>query len=143
MAKRIKRTKKAHADLLGNPTLLFGQGPDNPGARVRLWPNGEEEMWIEGRDGQVLSIRASDGPAGLGVTVRALGATGPITAAAYDRDYQTATLTHEARQVTMTVYRADERAQAFKRWYHAEETEADRALLGERYRRTARRIGSN
>lgn len=131
-----RQMKKKYSDLFDHPHALFGNGPNNTGARVTLWPNDENELWIQDASGQhSVKITASNGPAGLGITIHQhVGAT-PMTVRAYGQDYALPQPSENVREVCITMYNADERSQAFKRWYDQQETETDLVLLGSEYRR--------
>lgn len=152
--KARRRTKKAYANLYDHPAALFGNGPDNAGPRVTLWPNGENELWIQDASGRhSVKITASSGPAGLGITLRRhFGAT-PITLRAYNQDYksvlvgdlgnvQESPVVDDVVEVCLTMYNADDRSQAFKRWYDRQETNDDITLLGPEYMRAALTVQS-
>jgi hypothetical protein len=104
---------------------------DDASTRVTLWPNGQgnREIWFKTADGkQGFSLSVSEGPHGLGARLYFFGGPSDIRPDVVVSQY--------GRNVEICQYKPDEKAQAFKRWYAHEETEADIALLGESYRRT-------
>lgn len=125
-----RRTKADYQRAFDIPSLPFaGPGPDDNGARLILFPNGQRgTIWIESHDGaRKFALSASDGPHGLGIRLDAIVGLPPR-------------VWHDGRSIEACIYRPDECAQAYARWYAHEETEADIALLGESYRRAE---GSN
>lgn len=132
MARR-RRTKKQYGELFDNPAALFGS------AEVTLWPNGEPEIWIRGKGSHSIRIRASEGPAGFGLTISTHAGATPMSVRMYDKDYKDVVQRQDGvREVCLTAYNNDPRAQAFKRWYDNEETAEDVALLGPEYARQAK-----
>lgn len=119
-----RRTLKRYIDLFRNPFSLFGNGPDNGAVKTTLFPNGNKEIWCQTPDGLGVRIEVSNGPAGLGVTVRNFLFSSPLTCEGQDDT-----------EFSIVQYRQDERSQAFKRWIQYVETPADIALLGPSYQR--------
>jgi hypothetical protein len=105
-----KRTKRAYAALFDEPSYLFGNGTETV-----LFPNGERDIWIKNTRGtKGFSIRASDGPCGFSVRIRAFNNDGVTV----HSDYLPTTSRLEGlREVECIDYYSDEYAQAFKRWY--------------------------
>jgi hypothetical protein len=112
-----RRTLKAYRKLYADPTALFD------GCSVTLFPNGEREIWIKDAAdrGYGFRIRASMGPAGLGLQVDRFSLGRPITPAGNEtiaedwKPYAGPDLDN----VSLTQYGFDERSQAFKAWYQA------------------------
>ena len=116
MARR--RTLKQYAELFRNPYKLFGNGPDNMGAKVTLWPNGESEIWIQGSGGKGFRLTASEGPAGLSIKLSTFIGSPAITISGNATgDYAPIQNVPEARHLELCQYNSDERSQAFKAWY--------------------------
>ena len=133
MAKRIpRRTLKAYTDLYHNPESMV------PGVHVVLFPGGKPEIWIT--DGVAskhgLRLHVGKGKAGLSLTIDRLiyGAT-PLTVRSIDEDYQPVgpERLDGVREVTIVQYNADERSQAFNRWYSGERDAEITRLLGPEY----------
>lgn len=112
-----KRTKVAYDRLFDDPSSMFGS------CRVILFPNGEPEIWIQSPDGRrSFAIRASDGPAGLGLTIARHG--GPEIVVHGNRADDEWTPFPEKgsadvalREVSLTQYKDDLRSQRFREWY--------------------------
>ena len=119
-----RRTIRKYVDLFRNPARLSVGGPDDAGARVTLFPNGEREIWSQTVDGLGVRVSVSDGPHGLGVKLDTMAGTPPITIASPD-----------GQHVELCQYRTTPKAAAFRRWYLHEETADDVALLGPGYQR--------
>lgn len=128
---RPKRTKKRYMELFDEPEKLF------PGVKTTLFPNGDNEMWIRSPDGKHgFSIKASLGPAGLGLTIKTFVMGNDLTVRSYNHAYGDAHPTvSDVREVNVTSYNTDPRSQAFSRWYDGQATEEDLVLLGDEYRR--------
>lgn len=100
-----------------DPFSLFGQGADNTGASVKLWPNGEREIWIQGA-GKGFRISASEGPAGLSLRISTFAAAPPITISGNAAgDYEPIKGLPDARHLELCQYNSDAHSQAFKEWY--------------------------
>lgn len=117
MFDKLRRTGKGIAETDG----LYG-------TTVTLWPNGNREIWVKSGDQSLgFSIQFSEGPHGLSAKLYYFG--GSLS------EHADVRVDHFGNHVEICQYRPDAKAQAFKRWYAHEETEADIALLGEDYRR--------
>lgn len=119
-----KRTLKAYMDLFRNPYALFGFGPDNRGAQVTLFPNGDGEIWIQGSGGKGFRITAGEGPAGLALHISTFVGSPPISVTGNaSGDYEPIKDVPDARHLSLCIYNGDERSQAFKNWYQADASE--------------------
>jgi hypothetical protein len=78
-APKWRRTLAQYTRLFRNPRALFPGGPDDGGVHVTLWPNGVGEIWLQTGDGLGVALRASDGPHGLGLQIRAFSGTPRLT----------------------------------------------------------------
>lgn len=108
-----RRTKAAYARLFDQPNYLFGRG-----TRTIIFPNGAREIWISNADGTAkFAIRASDGPAGFGVTISAPVGTLPADAHVVTRADYVTHITAEVREITFVSHYQDAFAQQFRRWY--------------------------
>ena len=118
---KLKRTLKRYADLFRNPRTLFEGSPVNgiPAPEVILFPNGAREIWIKGTGNKGFSIRASEGPAGLSVTIHRFVGCPPITIAGNADDGEMSVIQGlpEAYELSLCQYNADAKSQAFKEWY--------------------------
>lgn len=116
-----RRTLKMYAELFRNPLRLFGVGPDNTGASVILWPNGERAIWIQGSGGKGYEITASEGPAGLALHIRGfVGSPGITISGNALPDYEPIQGLPDARYIDLCQYNSDERSQRFKAWYQGQ-----------------------
>jgi len=108
-----KRTKRAYLRLYDQPNYLFGRG-----TRTTIFPNGARELWIKNVDGTVsFSIRASDGPAGFGLSILAHVGTLPVDVHSMKRsDYRTV-ITPDCREITCIAYYPDAYSQQYRTWY--------------------------
>ena len=107
-----RRTKKRYANLFDDPKSLFGN------ARVMLFPNGEPEIWIQSPDGcQGFRLTASCGKAGLGLTIRRFVGGAPMTICGNLAPDGEVMPQKDAEEISVTQYRSDDYAQAFKKWY--------------------------
>lgn len=108
-----KRTKRAYARLFDLPAYLFGRG-----TRTTIFPNGEREIWIANAEGTIsFKIRASDGPAGLGITITSAVGTLPADAHVVRRSDYVTQITSDVREVTFVAHYQDAYAQQFRKWY--------------------------
>src|SRR5580704_17073925 len=116
MARREKRTLKKYQELFHNPFRLFGhRGTDNnSGPSVLLFPNGESEIWIQGQRGKGYRITASEGLAGLGLTISTFVGAPPMTVSGNaSGDYAPITNVPDAREMSLCQYNSDDRSQQF------------------------------
>lgn len=122
--RRTKRTKRAYVDLYDHPGILFS------GCETILFPNGEPEIWIRSADHKHgFRIRADRGPYGLGISVSPFA-----TFEILNNDDPDIVSRDEGLGGTSVVsYDPDPKAQAYKRWYDHQATEADIVLLGNEY----------
>lgn len=115
---RAKRTIKRYVDLFRNPRKLFGVGPDDTGAEVILFPNGEREIWIKEAKGHGFRITASRGPRGLGLQISRFVCGAPMTINANGNDADKDDLKgFDATHIEICQYDSDPAAQAYKEWY--------------------------
>lgn len=136
---------KDYTTLHKEPLHLFPPSATGPGVKTRLaFRESIRQPCIILSDpltGQGFKITAGRGPHGFSVTVARSGLVMhgdlPTVLRASDVDYAPAARAENAREVTLTVYDANAKAQAFKRWYDAEASEQDISELGETYRRRA------
>lgn len=84
------------------------------GCELRLFPNGQKEIWIKGKQGG-MCITASEGPMGLGIEVKPFLGNGPITIHHLSMT-QEHTRGVDTKHVSLTLYHSDEKSQAFKQW---------------------------
>lgn len=116
-----RRTKKAYETLYDDPESLF------EGCKVLLFPNGENAIWITGKDGSGIKITASAGKAGLGLRVcPSLGTPSITINGNREGDYEPLRVADDAREVSLTQYKPDAKSQAFKRWYQSTPEERKR-----------------
>lgn len=95
---------------------------------ITLWPNAAREIWVRTEDHQLgFKIEFSEGPHGLSARLYFFGGSADVRPDIVAHAF--------GRYADVTQYRSTDQAQAFKRWYAHEETDADIALLGESYRR--------
>lgn len=106
---RLRRTIKRYVELFRNPRTLFPGGPDDTGADVILFPNGQREIWIRGSGNKGYRIRASEGPMGLGLQIDTFIGSEPMTLIPDDSG--------DTRHVSICQYHATPKAQAFKKAY--------------------------
>lgn len=118
---RQKRTLKRYIELFRNPRSLFEGSPANgiSAPETIIFPNGEREIWIKGQGNKGFRIKASEGPAGLNVTVSRFVGCPPITISGNADDGQMTAIRNlpEAYELSLCQYNADDRSQAFKVWY--------------------------
>lgn len=130
----IKRTRKLFASLRDNLAPIFG--PSTTGFTVTTFPNGiAHDVWVQSKDGRLgFSVHIGEGPYGLSVDVRSFDSR-RFSVSSDDPSDPTGYASR--REVHATLYRDTAEAEAFRRWYHHEETSADVALLGPDYARKA------
>ncbi len=110
MARQLRRTKTAYAELFDNKRALF------PKCDVTLFPNGTREIWITaGNHG--LRITAGEGPAGLGIQIRRFVGGAPLSVSGNLSPDSAPMGVQDCEEITVTQYNSDDHSQAFKRWY--------------------------
>lgn len=121
MPRKLRAYKRDYADLYDNPYCLFLGGPDNRGVSVKLWPNGEQAIWIQDDRGHGVEITAGAGPAGFGLHIRPFaGGTAITVGGNLSDDHLTPHSAGDYRFVDLCQYNGDEKSQAFKAWYQAD-----------------------
>jgi len=112
-------------DLFRNPRALFVGGPDSDGAAVTLWPNGEDEIWIQDRKGAGFRITASRGPHGLGLQISRFCGSPAMTISANGAGIGPnipAIRQFDASDIEICQYDETATAQEFKTWYGKDRT---------------------
>ena len=115
MARRKTHTTKAdYTRLYDNPEALF------PGVQTRIRmadAYSGPEIHLRTADGLHIRIRASNGKAGLGVQIERVAGSTALTVTGNAFGTCECLLQVDADNVSICQYRADDKAQAFKRWY--------------------------
>jgi hypothetical protein len=119
MAKH-RRTLKDYIALFRSPKHLFPPTAAGDGVNVTLFPNGEQEIWLADDSGHGYRVTAHSGPAGLSLQISTFIGSPPMTLAGNrEGDYECFSGI-DARHLEICQYKADEKSQAFKRWYQAD-----------------------
>lgn len=117
---RRKRTLKDYAQLFRNALHLFPPGPNSPGVRVTLFPNGDRELWIQGTGAKGYRITAGEGPAGLSLHISTFVGGPPISLSGNEAVTYDTFAGPDMRHLDLCQYNSDDKSQAFKAWYQGD-----------------------